>query len=168
MEEEDDELELENREAMLRWNFRIEMEIEMLTTLLPNSVGPATHPAIPAAQREITNDHRSMMQSIANNGVGVQEDMRQEGLLERNPDLGERLQDAASKLAINVDLYTWFVRIREAHADYSRRHEDIMNFINHVMPDELFEFWPALYAAFLVYRQVAPARLAAAAPRSDA
>jgi hypothetical protein len=173
-----EEHELGGREGVqdiARWNFGTHMEIRVLTALLPSSFDPALHPnttgferPIIEGQRHIMNWQRDVMQSLVNSSEGVQRDLREEALLERNPDLGERLLDAASKLATNVDLYIFFVRIQEAHADYSRRHEDIMDFINHVMPAELFAFWPALYSAFEVYQQVAPARLAAAAPRSDA
>jgi hypothetical protein len=154
---------------LLRWDLTADRQIATLTALSPGWGEPPRELEI--VQTGIMNEHRTIMQSILNSGEGLHQDLQQAGALERNPDLADRLREVSAKLAINVDLYVASPlaspRIREAHADYTRRHEDIINLIDH-MPVELFSFWPAMYSAFLVYRHVAPANLAAARSRRNA
>ena len=150
---------------LLRWDLTADRQIATLTALPPAWGDPPRDLEI--VQTGIMNEHRTIMQSIADSGEGLRQDLQLAGALERNPDMPERLREVTSKLAINVDLYVASPQIREAHADYSRRHEHIINFIGH-MPRELIFFWPAMYSAFLVYRHVAPAKLAAARPRRNA
>jgi hypothetical protein len=181
-----DELQ-ERRAELVRWAIRINEQLVTLMIRRPDGTvvdivadpfGPgaildahrnilqtlAAQPNVVVLQTEIMNDHRQIMLSLAGNGQDVQRTMEDDGLLQNRPRFGEMLEDVASKLAINVDLYVHYDRIRASHAEYSARHADIMYFIRHEVPDTMFHFWPRMIAAFAVYQMVAPDRLAAAAP----
>ena len=98
------------------------------------------HPNIVGLQTEILNEHRQVTQWLAGNSQNMQRRMEDVGLLRDRPGFGEMLGDVASKLAINVDLYIHFDRIRAAHAEYSARHADIMNFIQNEASPGLLDF----------------------------
>ena len=179
--------EQERHRELFRWAMRIQEELLVLrirrpdgvmVDIMPDPFEPgamldahqnvlqaiAGHPSIVNLQTEIMNDHRQIMQSLAGRGQDIQRHMEEDGLIQGRPKFGESLEDAAAKLAINVDLYVHYDRIRAAHTEYSARHADIVIFFQQEVPDTLFRFWPRLHAAFAVYNHLAADRLVAAAP----
>lgn len=130
-----------------------------------NDIIASLHDAaqIREAQRDIVTQHRQLMQTMVDTYPGVEQDMRARGMLNTNPHLAERLRDAAAAMIPNLDLYVEFEVVQRAWDEFSRRHQEIITFI-HGRLRWLFDYWPELFAAFIVYQAVAAKRLADAVP----
>lgn len=107
------------------------------------------------------------MRRFVNAWEATVRDIRVAGQLEQIPALSKSARDAAEAMIQNLDLYMEFDSVQNAWAEFSRRHEQIMNFINMNMMPGLFFLFPELYSAFMVYKFVAPVRMQAAKPRIE-
>ena len=125
------------------------------------------HDHVRHSQGIIHLEHRRIMQFIVTAPDLVETALQENGLGVLEPELGQRLRDAAAHMMLNLDLYVEFDGVQTAYADIQRRHEQIMAFIDQNVSADLFDFWPELHSAFIVYKLVAPDRMVAVAPRLD-
>lgn len=152
------------------WVMRVRARIAILRAIPPGHPNRRGNRWIVDSQREIMQNDRIIAFSIAFMGTdGFREilaDMEEPDQDdEHQAELATKFMAAMNKLATNLGLYTHWNGVRNAHAEYTRRHEEIMKFIKENLPRVLFQFEPELYAVFMLYKIIAPERLAAAAPR---
>ena len=132
-------IEEEEAEALhQQWEMYIHRRKIVLAPLSPYHALIDPHPASVREQTAIMEEDRETIQSIANRGQEMVEDFLENILTrdhlsaEAKTALATRLEDTASMLAVNLDLYVHLDRIRGAYTEYSERHEATMDFITTV------------------------------------